>query len=177
MKVLNKVDLIKSVSLPTLDCGLMDAQIGHVRMWHSGVYDAILESFPANPYRYTFDIKVHMLMPGQYPCIPNWHFDMVPRDVANKPMMNKRKDTPMYLWLSNGPFTEFKADVGVVQVPAKTWVEFTQFDEHRGVASQSHQWRMFLRAVPREFREPKHMSEDATRRHAQVYLDAENFKW
>lgn len=23
--------------------------------------------------RYCIDVKVHMLMPGQYPCIPGWH--------------------------------------------------------------------------------------------------------
>jgi hypothetical protein len=177
MKVLNFVDLLGSSKIEQMDCGLMDAQIQHVRVWDRGVYDRINESFPNNPHRYTFDIKVHMLMPGQYPCIPNWHFDMVPRDGQNKVQLDKRKDTPMYLWLSNGPYTEFKADVGVIQVPSKTWVEFTQFDEHRGVASTGHQWRMFVRAVPKEFRAPKHLTESASRRHAQVYLDASNFKW
>lgn len=177
MKVLNFVDLLGNNKIEDMDCGLIDAQIDHVRNWDKQVYDRILESFPANPNRYTFDIKVHMLMPGQYPCIPNWHFDMVPRDALNEIQLDKRKDTPMYLWLSNGPYTEFKTEVGVIQVPRKTWVEFTQFDEHRGVASKSHQWRMFVRAVPKEFRSARHLCDSASRRHAQVYLDASNFKW
>lgn len=25
------------------------------------------------------DVKIHMLMPNQYPCIPNWHYDLVPQ--------------------------------------------------------------------------------------------------
>ncbi len=29
------------------------------------------------------DSRVHMLMPGWYPCIPGWHHDDVPRNTAN----------------------------------------------------------------------------------------------
>jgi hypothetical protein len=39
----------------------------------------LLETFPDDLSKFTFDVKVHMLMPGQYPCIPNWHTDFVPR--------------------------------------------------------------------------------------------------
>ena len=30
------------------------------------------------------DIKVHMLMPGMWPCIPNWHRDFLKRDKDGK---------------------------------------------------------------------------------------------
>lgn len=30
-----------------------------------------------------FDSRVHMLMPGWYPCIPGWHHDDVPRSTPN----------------------------------------------------------------------------------------------
>lgn len=31
-----------------------------------------------------FDSRVHMLMPGWYPCIPGWHLDDVPRERSDK---------------------------------------------------------------------------------------------
>ena len=61
---------------------------------------------------YEFDVKIHMLMPGQYPCVPNWHCDNVPRDVNRKLAYNEaklREEPPMLLWVSNGPHTEFLA--------------------------------------------------------------------
>lgn len=39
----------------------------------------VLNTFPDEPTVFTWDVKIHMLMPNQYPCIPNWHFDNVPR--------------------------------------------------------------------------------------------------
>jgi len=40
-----------------------------------------------NPYydedRYVFDSRVHMLMPGWFPCIPGFHHDDVPRQTSN----------------------------------------------------------------------------------------------
>ena len=41
--------------------------------------ECIKDSFPENVNDFTWDVKVHMLMPNQFPCIPNWHFDNVPR--------------------------------------------------------------------------------------------------
>lgn len=71
----------------------------------------LFDSFPLqNSEDYEFDVKIHMLMPGQYPCVPNWHCDNVARD-ANKALnyagTDATRQVPMLLWLSNGPCTEF----------------------------------------------------------------------
>jgi len=157
----------------------------------------ILKTFPDNPANFTWDVKVHMLMPGQYPCIPNWHRDMVPRNPMGKEDASKiQVDKPMYLWLSNGPLTEFmKNRQGVVKngvddfkgetyfVEPKTWHRFTQVDYHRGHPAKDFTWRGLIRATHNDLNitdksvnNPfgKH---SALRRHCQVYLDANNFNW
>lgn len=124
---------------------------------------------------YVVDIKVHMLMPGQYPCIPNWHCDFIPRVDGEQCWDAVDLDDPpkMYLWIDGPPITEFRD--GREVVPGE-WVTFTQLDEHRGVASEEHCWRTFIRIAPVELLEPA-PPEKWLRRHTQVYLDAENFKW
>lgn len=68
----------------------------------------IKDSFPERVDDFVWDVKVHMLMPNQFPCIPNWHFDNIPR-VNNKQDFDKvTPDLPMYLWISNEPLTEFR---------------------------------------------------------------------
>lgn len=133
--------------------------------------EPILRDFPDHYDDFTFDVKVHMLMPRQYPCIPNWHFDNVPRVNGVQNFDLVRPDLPMYLWLSNGPLTEFRD--GYV-LPNK-WHRFTQLDEHRGTAASEFGWRCFIRATHKSIVPPK--TENNLRRHCQVYLDAENYKW
>ena len=42
---------------------------------------------------YAVDVKIHMLMPKQFPCIPNWHRDFIPRDIDLKRLESlNRKD-------------------------------------------------------------------------------------
>lgn len=120
---------------------------------------------------YTIDVKVHMLMPKQYPCIPNWHYDMVPR-VDGKQDFSKINDELMYLWLSGPPLTQFKYGL----IPAKKWVAFTQRDLHKGTQASEHGWRLFIRACPITILSPN-PPEKWIRRHSQVYLNAENFNW
>jgi len=132
----------------------------------------VLESFPDKPRDFTWDIKVHMLMPRQYPCIPNWHFDNIPRptgvqDFNVVPAIN----SPMYLWVSGGPLTEFKNGY----VKPRMWHQFTQHDEHRGTASGDFCWRAFIRATHSSILKPDTVN--YVRRHCQVYLDAENYTW
>lgn len=134
----------------------------------------LLTSFPEDPNNFIWDVKVHMLMPSQYPCIPNWHYDNVPR-VNNKQDFDKVKpDLPMYLWLSGAPLTEFR--VGGKITP-QTWVRFTQEDEHRGTMSDSFTWRGFIRATHKGISPMNRAGSDVRRRHSQVYLDANNFSW
>lgn len=138
----------------------------------------VLETFPLPVVfdDYLFDIKVHMLMPGQWPCIPNWHCDFVPRDEEGRLLPDKIPDPPppMWLYVSGPPYTQFKDGR---TYSAGSWVRFTQHDVHRGTVSELHCWRLFIRAAPREIVPPKAQKIAGVRRHCQVYLDAENFTW
>lgn len=74
------------------------------------------------PADYEIDVKVHMLMPNQYPCIPNWHCDNVPRGVSGTDYLeaerlNARGEPPMYLWVSGTPCTKFLAEPLELPVP------------------------------------------------------------
>lgn len=132
----------------------------------------VLNTFPEDPQDFTWDVKVHMLMPNQYPCIPNWHYDNIPRINGMQDFSKMRKDLPMYLWISGAPYTEF--EVGGFVAP-RTWKRFTQADRHRGSIANNNGWRGFIRATHIDILSPK--EGDHLRRHAQVYLDANNFLW
>lgn len=145
----------------------------------------LLETFPENPNDFTWDVKVHMLMPGQYPCIPNWHRDMVPRDKDGKEdESNLQLDKPMYLWLSGPPYTVFKGQNGDnLEIPVQTWYKFNQSNWHTGVPAEKFCWRGLIRACHNDLKigssnvnNPfgKH---SVLRRHTQVYLDAKNYNW
>ena len=133
----------------------------------------LMATFPDNCYDYVFDVKVHMLMPNQYPCSPNWHCDHVPRVDGKKRPDLCQLDRLMYLWLSGPPFTEFR-EVGLV--PAATWFPFTQGDEHRGTMATEHCWRGFIRATHKDIMTVQ-PGRSVLRRHSQVYLDAASFTW
>lgn len=135
----------------------------------------VMHTFPDSGELYLFDVKVHMLMPNQYPCIPNWHYDFIPRDENGEKQPHLVDPSKkMFMWLSGPPLTEFRD--GREVVPNK-WIEFTQLDEHRCVESEDFQWRVFIRAFPYSIA-PKHVMDlPFRRRHTQVYLDAEKFTW
>jgi hypothetical protein len=137
----------------------------------------LLNSFPENVNDFIWDVKVHMLMPNQYPCIPNWHYDNVPR-VNNKQDFDLIKpDLPMYLWVSETPLTEFRKEGKSWFIKPKTWTRMTQKDEHRGTMSTDFQWRGFIRATHKEIYTQNNRNHDVLRRHSQVYLDVNNFTW
>lgn len=152
---------------------------------HCGLFHCPLESasalmpvfdpvFKACPIKGIIDVRVSMLMPGQYPCIPNWHYDFVPRDSDGTLLMDERDPSQvMYFLISGPPVTEFRD--GRKVRPWK-WLPFTQFDEHRGTTSDRHCWRVFMRVVPETLLRPAN-PEQWKRRHCQVYLDAGNFTW
>lgn len=88
--------------------GVHRASFENVLKYMPEVAKMIGDTFPEDLNNYTFDIKVHMLMPGQFPCIPNWHYDNVPR-INNVQDFNRVSlDKHMYLWISGAPLTEFK---------------------------------------------------------------------
>lgn len=142
---------------------------------HSVLFEALSYSPPVLQGRtdYTVDVKVHMLMPNQYPCIPNWHYDMVPRVDGEQDFSKVDTSQRMYLWVSNPPLTEF-ADGRIIK--PKEWIEFTQLDLHRGTVSTEHCWRMFIRIAPVELVPPA-PKKQWLRRHSQVYLDPNTFRW
>ena len=134
----------------------------------------VYQDFPEDHLDFTWDVKVHMLMPNQFPCIPNWHFDNIPRVNNAQDWSQVRTDLPMYLWISGEPLTEFK---NTGKIKSCEWVRFTQKDEHRGTMSNDFQWRGFIRATHKDILAPNESGVDVTRRHSQVYLDSSNFSW
>lgn len=166
--------MLSEEKIKKLDCGLFHCIVERVYSWDKEVYELIQQAKTQLPLsEYTVDIKVHMLMPNQYPCIPNWHYDMVPRVDGVQDFSKVDKDLKMYLWLSGPPFTEFEDGR---EVKPQEWVEFTQLDKHRGCKSTKHQWRMFIRLVPTKIL-PVAFYGNWKRRHTQVYLDSNNFSW
>lgn len=131
----------------------------------------VLKTFPDNAEDFTWDVKVHMLMPRQYPCIPNWHVDNVPRENGVQRFDRLQPHLPMYLWVSGPPLTQFKHGYVLPQ----TWHRFTQLDEHRGTMASDFCWRCFIRATHRDIQLPK--AEGWLRRHSQVYLNADEYQW
>lgn len=156
-------------------CGLRGASLEKLRLLMPSVFPIVedLRKVQDRPLvDFVYDVKVHMLMPGQYPCIPNWHCDHVPRDEAGNKHPEWIDETQtMYLWISGDPLPEFKDFV----FKAGEWVPFSQSDLHRGTVSRRHCWRGFLRATPKEIHPGA--VEDPLRRHSQVYLDARSFTW
>jgi len=127
---------------------------------------------------YYIDVKIHMLMPGQFPCIPNWHFDFLPRDADGERSSNERSDKKMYMWLSAAPLTLYKDKNGATFTkPAQEWHSFTQADMHRGQVSEDHVWRCFIRIIPKCFLHTVTKNVGEVRRHIQVYCDSSKFRW
>lgn len=138
----------------------------------------LMDTFPEAAQDFYWDVRVSMLMPGQYPAIPAWHFDHIPREggrTGRRRFGECQPDLPMYMWLSGPPFTEFKDRRPVAP---ETWVKFSQLDSHRATPATEHCWRGFVRAVHRKIHNRYPVSEvPLLRRHSQVYLDAVSFSW
>lgn len=142
------------------------------------MFDELIPHLEHDINDYVIDVKVHMLMPGEYPCIPNWHLDFVPRDESRKKLPHLITGDKMYLWVSGAPYTEFKKNPVKINTGSYTWTEFTQRDLHRGVKSEIHTWRCFIRVIPKSFIHPTTLNVGTIRRHTQVYIEEpERFHW
>jgi len=137
----------------------------------------LLNTFPEDIENFIWDVKVHMLMPGQWPCIPNWHYDNIPRTNNKQDFDLVRYDLPMYLWLSGSPLTEFRDGDKTYFVDPEKWIRFTQKDLHRGTMSEEFTWRGFIRATHKLIKPANLAGHDPLRRHSQVYLDVNTFSW
>ncbi|MCO5735954.1 hypothetical protein [Stenotrophomonas maltophilia] len=164
---------------------------------------ALFDNAPVfNPDEWEVDVKVHMLMEGQYPCIPNWHCDNVPRGPDGKVDYHRTGDEwtiPMLLWVSDGPTTEFlcerleginrepegheglaalirERNPATFQVVPQRWYSMNQRTPHRGTQAQRAGWRVFVRLTHRSIA-PDRPVLSFLRRHSQVYLDATHFSW
>lgn len=152
-------------------CGIHQAPIVQLEHLMPDVYPMIRKTFPDHTEDFTWDIKVHMLMPNQYPCIPNWHCDFVPRINGIQRFDLITPQYPMYVWISGAPLTQFKHGF----LTAGVWHRFTQLDEHRGTSASEFTWRAFIRATHQMIQQPK--TSGWIRRHCQVYLDATTYQW
>lgn len=154
----------------TQHCGVKKAPFSAVVCYMPDIIP-VLDTFPEDPSNFTWDVKVHMLMPRQYPCIPHWHVDNVPRDVDGRQEFHKvQLDKPMWMWISGGPLTEFRNGY----IRPETWVRFTQADEHRGTPASEFTWRAFIRATHVDIMKPR--ANGWLRRHCQVYCSPE-YQW
>lgn len=141
------------------------------------ILEEIVPSLELPQDEYLVDVKIHMLMPNQFPCIPNWHYDFMPRNEEGERVKGKSSDLKMYMWLSCPPLTEYKKSGKVFKKPAQQWHEFTQRDLHRGTMSEEHVWRCFIRIIPKCFVHETTINVGTLRRHTQVYCDSSNFRW
>jgi len=152
------------------------------------------------PYEHVrIDTRSHMLMPGQYPCIPGWHCDF--KQVAPDGTQVHDEDTDAstrhLLCTSPGAPTDFLLDRDVeVSVPRLTWgevdryvcraepacasyepgtlIEFDANELHRGSphTGEPCHWRYFFRATqfaPGDPRRGAYANEIRTQ--VQVYCD------
>lgn len=188
--------------LQSLPCGLHRATLNEALLLLPQL-TVLYKTCPINVSEWDdwlIDVKIHMLMDGQYPCIPNWHTDNVPRvDGKTRFDLIDEGNKPMYLWLSNGPATEFLANdvevptgsikshndlsVGIqinnfdtYRIASQQWYSMTQLTPHRGAAADCNQWRVFVRLTHKSIDSERPVM-NKVRRHAQVYLDAQNFTW
>jgi len=189
-----------------LPCGLFranlmieaDALLPELKQYYTSAFWMLVNE-GHEPEEWEIDVKIHMLMKDQYPCIPNWHCDNVPRNSEGK-LDYSAADTgiPMYLLVTGNPTTEFvssdtdfdadfvdHADVAnrintgnvkTLTVPEDTWVKFYQNTPHRGTKATEKCWRIFIRLSHKSIL-PLRKTISPIRRHCQVYLDASQFSW
>jgi hypothetical protein len=141
--------------------------------------DELLESYMLEEPQenYLVDVKIHMLIPGMYPCIPDWHTDFQPRDEDLKRTKTVECSRKMYMWLSGPPATEYLDSEGnIYKKKAGQWNTFTRNDVHRGTKATEHTWRCFIRVIPKDFVHKGTKNTNQIRRHTQVYLP-ENYNW
>lgn len=203
---LNTFDIVKqtsidltNVNLSVLPCGLFRCPLDRAESFIPELKELYDSSPVDDPENWELDLKIHMLMKDQYPCIPNWHCDNVPRvDGKTRYDLIDYNSPKMYLWVSDEPTTEFlkySQEVGTIiedhgdihplvneyqmettKIPSQTWISMDQCTPHRGTKSKIYTWRIFARLTHKSIA-PVRPVDSIIRRHCQVYLDANTFTW
>jgi hypothetical protein len=192
-----------------------DVDLSHINMGdqHCGLFRCPLEEastkmpefaelFDSAPVAdksdWEVDLKIHMLMPDQFPCLPNWHCDNVPRYDGMTDYSKCDETVPrMLLWVSGAPYTEFlkeplvtntpmsHADLAetiqagnleTVKIKGQCWVSMDQMTPHRGTIATEGTWRVFVRLTHKSIA-PVRPVNNVIRRHCQVYLNPNSFSW
>lgn len=160
----------------------------------------VFDSCPIEEHKldqYEFDVKIHMLKKGQYPCIPYLHCDFVPRVEGNvRYDLIEETEDEMFLWLSGTPCTSFLSknvdveylenhgslnglleDHDMVKIPPQTWIKMDRLTPHKGNVCEKDIWRVFVRAAKKIITPDRPIDLNPIRRHSQVYIDNLNFNW
>lgn len=166
---------LKQEDIKKLPCGVLGATyIDTLIYMDEPLIHKIIATFPDNHDDFIWDVKVHMLMPGLWPCLPAWHCDFVPRPDGAEDFSLIDDSKYMYLWLSGTPLAEF---IDERIVTSQSWIKFNQRDLHRGAVSDEFTWRIFIRAAHKEIAHVINHGESCIRRHSQAYVDVNNFRW
>lgn len=183
MEILEQPIVKHDIDWSKSSCGVMLCSFERTKVLMpevAPILDELIPDLELPVEDYAVDVKVHMLMPDSYPCIPNWHRDFTPRDHHNKRLPFSKDDVgnKMYIWLSGEPLTEYIDENGnKFHKEAQKWHSFTRNDLHRGTISHIHTWRCFIRVIPKCFIHDITKNVGQIRRHCQVYLDSKHFTW
>ena len=131
-----------------------------------------------NLCQFIYDVKVHMLKPGMYAGIPDWHCDFVPRDEDGKRDPSKVwLSQTMFMWVSGHPAPMIKIAKDEFQMEQRVWFAFNQSTMHRATKCEADTWRLFIRATPGNIHPASKTGAECLRRHSQVYLDSDDYSW
>lgn len=153
---------------------------------------------------WTIDSRLHLLMPGHYPCIPGWHLDDIPRTAAKKGQPDL--DDPgvgselALACFGVTAFTEFikeeiewtppedgKFHADLDRTIKEAGYEPVCYEEsgqillldhltpHRGQAASEKSWRLFIRATRRTNRKHRHTNKRRTQ--VNCYIPEEIVGW
>jgi hypothetical protein len=142
---------IESLPCGLFRCGLKDAFIKLPEL------SCLYKTSPVEISNdWQIDIKIHMLMRGQYPCIPNWHCDNVIRDKDGaldfKKTSLEQSPYKMYIWLSNNPTTLFLREKLKLNFTPSSHRDIAKFlahdDGNPAYPIESQQWYEFDQLTP-----------------------------
>lgn len=176
---------------------LYRADMDFARSFGGAALQPFLDQYKPIGLRYiSIDVKVHMLKPGWFPCIPGWHLDDFWRPTGGQPVLNELDEhgsQHTMVVFGDSSLTEFLHGPVTLEAPPAGFTgnvygwyneiieakklprfsveegvvhSFTHNDFHRGVAATKSGWRAFIRLTESDHREPK----NEIRSQANVYI-------